>query len=173
VSARGDRPRRFRSWRAAGAWLTADRPLLAEFAARHPALELHLASSEGGLQVGGGGLDVAIRIDRPDDPAVITRKIASVKRIVCAAPSYRAARGAPRRPTDLAAHECLRLACRHACSTARGSAPRPAWTRSRSTTSVLAAAATFCTRGGRGTGHLAGGGSTICRPGDWSNVRRV
>ncbi len=88
-------------------------PLLAEFAALHPALEVHLALSDAGLEVGEDGLDVALRIDRPDDPAVITRKIASSKRLVCAAPSYLAARGMPERPADLAGHECLRLARRH------------------------------------------------------------
>jgi DNA-binding transcriptional LysR family regulator len=88
-------------------------PLLAEFAARHPALEVHLALSDAGLELGEDGLDVAIRIGRPDDPAVMTRKIASTKRIICAAPSYLAARGIPARPVDLAGHECLRLARRH------------------------------------------------------------
>ena len=44
---------------------------------------------------------------------MIARKIASTKRVVCAAPSYFAARGTPTRPADLADHECLRLARRH------------------------------------------------------------
>jgi DNA-binding transcriptional LysR family regulator len=88
-------------------------PLLAEFAARHPALEAHLVLSDAGLEVGQDGLDVALRIDRPDDPAVITRKIASTRRVVCAAPSYLAAHGTPERPGDLSGHECLRLARRH------------------------------------------------------------
>lgn len=88
-------------------------PLLAEFAGRHPALAVHLVLSDAGLEVGQDGLDVALRIDRPDDPAVITRKIASTRRVICAAPSYLAARGVPERPADLASHECLRLARRH------------------------------------------------------------
>jgi DNA-binding transcriptional LysR family regulator len=88
-------------------------PLLADFAARHPALEAHLVLSDSGLEVGQDGRDVALRVDRPDDPAVITRKIASTWRVLCAAPSYLAARGMPERPADLAGHECLRLARRH------------------------------------------------------------
>jgi DNA-binding transcriptional LysR family regulator len=88
-------------------------PLLAEFAAQHPALEVHLVLSDAGLEVGQDKLDVALRIDRPDDPAVIIRRIASTRRIICAAPSYLAARGMPERPADLASHECLRLARRH------------------------------------------------------------
>jgi DNA-binding transcriptional LysR family regulator len=69
--------------------------------------------SDTGLEIGQDGIDVAPRIDRPDDPAVIARKIASTRRIVCGAPSYLAARGMPERPADLAGHECLRLARRH------------------------------------------------------------
>jgi DNA-binding transcriptional LysR family regulator len=88
-------------------------PLLGDFAAHHPGLDVHLVLSDAGLEVGQDGLDVALRIDRPDDPSIITRKIAVTKRILCAAPSYLAARGAPTRPADLAGHECLRLARRH------------------------------------------------------------
>ncbi len=88
-------------------------PLLADFAAQHPGLEVHLMLSDAGLEVGQDGIDVALRIDRPDDPAVIARKIASMRRVLCGAPSYLAVRGKPERPADLVAHECLRLARRH------------------------------------------------------------
>jgi DNA-binding transcriptional LysR family regulator len=88
-------------------------PLLAGFAARHPGLEAHLVLSDAGLEVGEDGLDVALRIGRPDDQAVMTRKIAITKRVLCAAPAYLAARGTPQRPEDLSGHECLRLARRH------------------------------------------------------------
>jgi DNA-binding transcriptional LysR family regulator len=88
-------------------------PLLAEFAAQHPGLEAHLVLSDAGLEVGQDGIDVALRVDRPDNPAIMTRKIAATPRVLCAAPSYLAERGMPERPTDLARHECLRLARRH------------------------------------------------------------
>jgi LysR family transcriptional activator of dmlA len=88
-------------------------PLLGDFAVRHPGLDVHLVLSDAGLEVGQDGLDVALRIDRPDDPSIVTRKIAATRRILCAAPGYLAARGTPARPADLANHECLRLARRH------------------------------------------------------------
>jgi LysR family transcriptional activator of dmlA len=88
-------------------------PLLGDFAARHPGLDVHLVLSDAGLEVGQDGLDVALRIDRPDDPSIVTRKIAATKRILCAAPGYLTARGTPTRPADLTDHECLRLARRH------------------------------------------------------------
>jgi DNA-binding transcriptional LysR family regulator len=88
-------------------------PLLAEFAAQHPRLQAHLVLSDAGLEVEQDAIDVALRVDRPEDPAVITRKVASTRRALCAAPSYLAARGTPRRPADLVGHQCLRLARRH------------------------------------------------------------
>jgi DNA-binding transcriptional LysR family regulator len=88
-------------------------PLLADFAAQHPGLEAHLVLSDAGLEVGQDGIDVALRIDRPDDPAAITRKVAATRLVLCGAPSYLARRGVPEKPADLAAHECLRLARRH------------------------------------------------------------
>jgi DNA-binding transcriptional LysR family regulator len=88
-------------------------PLLAEFAAQHPALETHLALSDAGLEIGQDGLDVALRVDRPEDQSIMTRKIAATRRVLCAAPAYLAARGTPKTQADLAGHECLRLARRH------------------------------------------------------------
>jgi DNA-binding transcriptional LysR family regulator len=88
-------------------------PLLAQFATLHPELEVHLVLSDAGLEIGQDGLDVALRVDRPDDQAIITRKIASTRRVLCAAPSYLAAHGPPKAPADLVDHECLRLARRH------------------------------------------------------------
>jgi DNA-binding transcriptional LysR family regulator len=88
-------------------------PLVAGFASQHPGLEAHLLLSDVGLEVGQDDIDVALRIDRPDDPAIIARRVASTARVLCAAPSYLAAHGVPATPADLSGHECLRLARRH------------------------------------------------------------
>ena len=88
-------------------------PLLAEFAIRHPGLKLHLVLSDAGLEVGEDGLDVAIRVGLPADPAVLTRKLLTSRRILCAAPSYLAEHGTPSCADDLLRHECLCLARRY------------------------------------------------------------
>jgi DNA-binding transcriptional LysR family regulator len=88
-------------------------PLLADFANRHPGLEVHLVLSDAGLEVGEDGLDVALRVGLPNDPAVLARKLLTSRRIVCAAPSYLARHGVPSCPDDLLPHECLCLARRH------------------------------------------------------------
>jgi DNA-binding transcriptional LysR family regulator len=88
-------------------------PLLADFAARHPGLQVHLVLSDAGLELGEDGLDVALRVGLPNDPAVLTRKLLTSRRILCAAPIYFAKHGVPKAPDDLLHHECLRLARRH------------------------------------------------------------
>jgi DNA-binding transcriptional LysR family regulator len=88
-------------------------PLLADFANRHPGLEVHLILSDAGLEVGEDGVDVALRVGLPNDPAVLTRKLLTSRRVICAAPSYLARHGAPAHPDDLLRHECLCLARRH------------------------------------------------------------
>jgi DNA-binding transcriptional LysR family regulator len=88
-------------------------PLLADFARRHPGLEVHLVLSDAGFEVGEDGLDVALRVGLPTDPAVLTRKISTGRRVVCAAPSYFAKHGVPDCADDLLHHDCLRLARRY------------------------------------------------------------
>lgn len=53
------------------------------------------------------GFDLAIRIARPVDSSLIARQIAPCFIVACAAAEYLAKHGAPHRPADLAAHNCL------------------------------------------------------------------
>ncbi len=52
-------------------------------------------------------IDLAIRITNALEPNLIARQLASCASVVCAAPSYLAAHGTPRRAQDLALHNCL------------------------------------------------------------------
>lgn len=88
-------------------------PLVAAFVALHPGLELHLVLSDLGLEVAEDGLDVALRVGRPNDLSLIARKVVTSRRVVCGAPDYFARRGMPASPDDLVQHDCLRLARRH------------------------------------------------------------
>ena len=51
--------------------------------------------------------DLAIRIGALEDSGLIARKLAPIRRAVCASPAYYKARGAPKTPDDLKQHECL------------------------------------------------------------------
>jgi len=53
------------------------------------------------------GYDVAVRIGRLTDSGLVARKLAPLRRVVCASPDYLAARGVPASPGDLENHDCL------------------------------------------------------------------
>jgi DNA-binding transcriptional LysR family regulator len=55
-------------------------------------------------------IDLAVRITKLKDSALIARRLASTPIDICGAPSYFAENGRPRRPEDLARHNCLRYA---------------------------------------------------------------
>lgn len=85
-------------------------PLLPVFLERYPDIRIDLELTDRPANVFSEDLDLAIRFtEQLDDDNVIIRKIAPNRRIICAAPSYVARHGAPEMPSDLAAHNCLRL----------------------------------------------------------------
>ncbi|HSC84959.1 MAG TPA: LysR family transcriptional regulator [Pseudomonas sp.] len=84
-------------------------PLLASFAAQHPALTVRLMLSDHVVSLLDEGVDLAIRIGAQQDSQLISRKLATNRRIVCAAPAYLARHGTPGSAADFARHECLLL----------------------------------------------------------------
>lgn len=82
-------------------------PALAEFAAAHPKVELDVELEDRKVDLAAGGYDLAVRIGRLADSALVARRIAPVRKIVVASPAYLAARGRPGRPADLAGHDIL------------------------------------------------------------------
>jgi DNA-binding transcriptional LysR family regulator len=82
-------------------------PVVGEFLARHPAIQLELLPTDRVLDMVEEGVDIAIRIGRLADSSFMARKIGDDVRLVCAAPSYLASHAMPRRPEDLARHNCI------------------------------------------------------------------
>lgn len=85
-------------------------PLLPEFLEENDDLKLVLELTDRAIDFAEDEVDVAIRFtEQITDPSVVARKLATNRRVICAAPSYLAAHGTPGRPEDLLAHNCLRL----------------------------------------------------------------
>lgn len=82
-------------------------PLLPEFMSRHPQLRLDMDLSDQMRDLVGEGLDLAIRIGTLKDSELVATRLASNRRVLCASPAYLRRRGTPKKPEDLAAHECL------------------------------------------------------------------
>ena len=78
-----------------------------EFADKYPALSLHLDFNDRQVDLIEEGLDLAIRIADLKDSDYLARKIATIRRVLCASPEYLEAFGSPIAPKDLAAHRIL------------------------------------------------------------------
>lgn len=89
---------------------TALPPVIARFAADHPAVKIDLHLDDGRVDILADGFDVAIRVGDLEDAALITRALAPLELVVCAASAYLATRAAPVTPADLSAHDCLDFA---------------------------------------------------------------
>ena len=82
-------------------------PLIPQFAARYPDVQLALSLSDRSVDLVQDGFDLAIRIAALTDSSLAARKLAPNHRVVCASPEYLRRHGAPRTPDDLAQHNCL------------------------------------------------------------------
>ena len=84
-------------------------PLLPEFLAAHPGVNLSINLNDHVLDLVSSGLDLAIRIGSLDDSTLVARKLADNRRLLCASPAYLREHGRPATPQDLAHHQCLVL----------------------------------------------------------------
>lgn len=82
-------------------------PALPDFLARYPDVAVELTMNDRFVDLVDEGFDVAVRIGKLDDSSLVARKLAPMRRTVCAAPAYLEERGTPTSPDDLKAHECL------------------------------------------------------------------
>ncbi|TAN71566.1 MAG: LysR family transcriptional regulator [Magnetospirillum sp.] len=77
------------------------------FLERYPEIELEMNMTDRHVDLVEEGWDVAVRIGRLADSSLIVRRLAPVRRLAAAAPSYLERRGTPMVPPDLEHHDCL------------------------------------------------------------------
>lgn len=82
-------------------------PLLPDFLEQHPHLRVDVSFSDRFVNLVEEGFDAAVRIGTLQDSSLKARKLARVDQLVVGSPGYFEARGVPRRPEDLADHECM------------------------------------------------------------------
>ena len=82
--------------------------VLSQFGVLHPQTYVDVNLSDRFVDIVEEGYDLAIRISGPpSDKSTIWRKICRIPRLLVATPGYLRARGTPRRPEELAGHDCL------------------------------------------------------------------
>lgn len=84
-------------------------PLIAEFAAVHPAISIELDASPRSVEMSKQSFDLALRLGAQLDSSLQIHPLARLESHVYAAPAYLKQRGTPRHPSALAQHECVRL----------------------------------------------------------------
>lgn len=82
-------------------------PVVLAFSRRHARVSMRVVFADRVLDLLEHSLDVAVRIGQLEDSGLSAIKVGTVRRVVCAAPSYLRAHGTPRRPTDLLEHQLI------------------------------------------------------------------
>jgi DNA-binding transcriptional LysR family regulator len=84
-------------------------PLLPEFYKRYPDIQLEIELSEDSTSLIAKRFDVGIRVGVLNDAAFVARPLGPMKLMLCASPSYLAARGMPKSIDDLSNHSLIQL----------------------------------------------------------------
>lgn len=84
-------------------------PVLPDFVAAHPEIELELDFNDRLVDLIDEGVDVAIRSGDLPDSRLMTRALRPFQLLLCAAPAYLAAAGQPECPRDLDGHRAVRF----------------------------------------------------------------
>ncbi len=82
-------------------------PLLADFLAAHPGVEIDLHCSDARVDIVAEGFDVALRIGDLPDSSLRARRLCDIAAHLVAAPAYLARYGMPTHPSQLADHQVL------------------------------------------------------------------
>ncbi len=84
-------------------------PLLPDFAARCPKVELEVNISNRNIDFVDEGYDLAIRLGEPQDSRLVARRLEDATLGIFAAPAYLKQRGTPKSIEDLRAHDCIQF----------------------------------------------------------------
>jgi DNA-binding transcriptional LysR family regulator len=82
-------------------------PRLSAFTEKHPALHIYLHLEDKPQDLVREAVDVAIRLGRLVDSSATAKLIATIPRVIVAAPKYLERAGAPTRPADLTQHRII------------------------------------------------------------------
>lgn len=84
-------------------------PFLKSFSAEFEEITVTFLQADGGIDIIGERVDLALLFDQPRETTVISKKVFDDPWIVCASPEYIERMGIPKTPHDLLDHDCLTI----------------------------------------------------------------
>jgi DNA-binding transcriptional LysR family regulator len=82
-------------------------PIVTDFLARHPDVEVELLLLDRVVDLVEEGVDAGIRIAHLPESSLVATQIGAARRVVCAGPAYLKRAGTPQTPGDLSRHSCV------------------------------------------------------------------
>ena len=82
-------------------------PVVIDFLRAYPDIDIRMALADRIVNILEEPVDLAVRIGHLPDSSLVARRVGSIRRVICASPAYLAARGTPKEPADLGAHDCI------------------------------------------------------------------
>lgn len=82
-------------------------PLWPVFMARHPEVTMDVTLSDRFVDLVEEGYDLAVRIARLPSSSLVSRRLSSMRMVLCASPAYLKKHGRPKHPSDLAGHATI------------------------------------------------------------------
>ena len=82
-------------------------PIAVEFLMAYPEIDMRMLLTDRTAHLLEEHVDLGIRIGNLPDSSLVATRLGSIRRVLCASPSYFAKRGTPRHPDDLRTHHCI------------------------------------------------------------------
>lgn len=82
-------------------------PILADFLMIYPQINVEVTLLDRPVHLMDEGIDISLRVGELEDSSLLSRKLADIRWVLCAAPNYLQGRKQPQKPVDLLQHHCL------------------------------------------------------------------
>ncbi len=82
-------------------------PIIIDFLKAYRDINVRMVQADRVINLMEDHIDLAVRIGELPDSSLIATRVGAVRRVVCGSPAYFAARGKPKSPNELGAHDCI------------------------------------------------------------------
>ncbi len=82
-------------------------PIVTDFLKAYPEIDVRLILSDRVVDMMDEHIDIALRIGKLSDSALVARGVGFIREVVCGSPAYFKTHGKPKRPDDLKTHDCV------------------------------------------------------------------